>query len=195
MTQALQPEFVRLTGVILILDVVESVRLMEVDEPGFIHRWQRFVREIREEVLPEFAGRIHKSTGDGLLIEFRAPWEAVLAAFGLLRACAAINSELREENHMHLRIAAHVAQFVADEYDIYGCGINLAHRLLQLATPGEVCISATLRNLLGEGTLARVVDCGMHQLRHVREPVRVYKVQPPGCGPAPHGELPLRAAA
>ena len=194
MTKNLLPESLRLTGVILILDVVESVRLMEVDERGYIHRWQRFVREIREEVLPEFAGRIHKSTGDGLLIEFRAPWDAMQAAFGLLRACAAINGELRVEEHMRLRIAAHVAQFVADEYDIYGCGVNLAHRLLQLASPGDVCISATLRDLLGEITPASVVDCGMHHLRHVREPMRVYKVQPPGGEPAPQGEL-VRAAA
>ena len=193
MTEVLLPESVRLTGVILILDVVESVRLMEVDENGYIHRWQRFVREIREEVLPEFAGRIHKSTGDGLLIEFRAPWDAMQAAFGLLRACSAINSELREEDHMRLRIAAHVAQFVADEYDIYGCGVNLAHRLLQLASPGDVCISATLRDLLGEDQRASVMDFGIHRLRHVREPMRVYKVRPPGCEPAPEGEL-LRAA-
>ncbi|WP_332814392.1 adenylate/guanylate cyclase domain-containing protein [Ramlibacter sp.] len=194
MTQDSLPEFVRLTGVILILDVVESVRLMEVDESGYIQRWQRFVREIREEVLPEFSGRIHKSTGDGLLIEFRTPAQAVQAAFGLLRTCAAINAELRQDDHMRLRIAAHVAQFVVDEYDIYGCGINLAHRLLQLATPGEVCISATFRSLLDENTPARVVDCGMHQLRHVREPVRVYKVQPAGSDAGPGGPL-LQAGA
>ena len=82
---------------------------------------------------------------------------------------------------MRLRMAVHVAQFVADEYDIYGCGINLAHRLLQVAMPGEVWISATMRNLLGDSAQAHVVDCGIHQLRHVREPVHAYKVQPTDC--------------
>lgn len=181
MTQTTLPEFVRITGVILVLDVVESVRLMESDERGFIRRWQRYVREIRREVLPVFAGRIHKSTGDGLLIEFRGPYEAVQAAFELLRVSDTINSQLPAEAHMRLRMAVHIAQFVADEYDIYGCGINLAHRLLQVARPGEVWISATMRHLLGDSDQARLVDCGMHQLRHVREPVHAFKVRPPEC--------------
>ncbi|WBY00426.1 adenylate/guanylate cyclase domain-containing protein [Ramlibacter tataouinensis] len=184
MSPALPPDTVQLTGVILVLDVVESVRLMEVDESGYILRWQRFVREIREEVLPAFAGRIHKSTGDGLLIEFSGPLQAIQAAFGMQRSCAAANAELRQEDQLHLRIAAHFAQFVADEYDIYGCGVNLAYRLLQLATPDEICISADLRTLLGDGIPARVVDCGMHRLRHVRDPVHVYKVQLAECDAA-----------
>lgn len=194
MTQVLLPGTARLTGVILILDVAESVRLMEVDESGYIQRWQHFVHEARQEVLPAFAGHIHKSTGDGLLVEFVGPRDAVQAAFDLQRACAAINKGLRPEDHMRLRIAAHVAQFVADEYDIYGCGINLAHRLLQLAAPSEVCISAALRNLLDDEVPAHVVDCGMHRLRHVREPVHVYKVQPPECAGAPQHAF-LSAAA
>lgn len=192
MPQTTLPEFVRLTGVILMLDVVESVRLMESDEQGYIRRWQRYVRDVREDVLPGFAGRIHKSTGDGLLMEFRGPDEAVQAAFGLLHASDAINRELPPEAHMRLRMAIHLAQFVADEYDIYGCGINLAHRLLQLARPGEVWISATMRHLLGDSPLALVVDCGMHQLRHVREPVHVYEIRSPDRGPRPH-EAPLPA--
>lgn len=189
MKQPILPDFVRLTGVILMLDVVESVRLMESDERGYIRRWQRYVREIREEILPIFAGRIHKSTGDGLLIEFRGPYEAVQAAFELLHASDAINNELPPEAHMRLRMAVHIAQFVADEYDIYGCGINLAHRLLQVAVPGEVWISATMRHLLGDSEQARVVDCGMHHLRHVREPVHAFKVRPPGCETAPREPL------
>ena len=194
MTHPIVPNSVRLIGVVLILDVVESVRLMECDERGYIRRWQRYVREIREEVLPVFAGRIHKSTGDGLLIEFRGPYEAVQAAFELLRVSDASNGELRQEDHMRLRMAVHVAQFVADEYDIYGCGINLAHRLLQVATPGEVWISDAMRNLLGDSAQARVVDCGMHQLRHVREPVHAYKVLPSDFEPKAQEAL-LPAAA
>jgi class 3 adenylate cyclase len=169
-----------LTRVILVLDVVESVRLMEGDEHGFIRRWQRFVRDARDHVLPAFGGRIHKSIGDGLMLEFADARDAVGAAFELLRISGASNDGRRAEEQMRLRIAAHVARFVADEYDIYGCGVNLTSRLLGVARPGEVCITAALRDLLGPDMLAQMEDAGTHQLRHLREPVQVFRVR---CAP------------
>ncbi|TFZ07108.1 adenylate/guanylate cyclase domain-containing protein [Ramlibacter henchirensis] len=167
----------RRTRIIMVLDVVESVRLMERDEPGFIRRWQRFVREARD-AMQAFSGRIHKSTGDGLMLEFANAEDAIAAAFVLLRISDAGNQGCGEEDRIRLRIAAHVARFVADEYDIYGRGVNLTSRLLGIAKPGEVCITAALRELLEENARRQLEDSGTHQLRHVREPVQVYRVQP-----------------
>ena len=165
------------TRIIMVLDVVESVRLMERDEPGFIRRWQRFVREAAQAV-PAFGGRLHKSTGDGLMIEFADAHDAIAAAFDLLRRIDAGNAGLAAEERMQLRIAAHVARFVADEYDIYGCGVNLTARLLGVARPGDVCVTAALRDLLEGGAALRTEDTGTHRLRHLSEPVQVYRVQP-----------------
>jgi len=166
------------TRVIMVLDVVESVRLMEIDEPGFIRRWQGFVRGARDQVLPAFGGRIHKSTGDGLMLEFALASEAIGAAMALQRLCEAGNAGREPQDRLQLRIAAHVARFVADEYDIYGCGVNLTSRLLGVAAPGEVCVTATLRDLLGEDAAGRMEDAGSHRLRHLSEPVQVYRVTP-----------------
>lgn len=162
----------------MVLDVVESVRLMEVDEPGFIRRWQQFVRRTRDEVLPAFGGRIQKSTGDGLMLEFGRASEAIGAAFELQRLCEADNIGREPHEVLQLRIAAHVAQFVADEYDIYGRGVNLTSRLLGVAAPGEVCVTATLRDLLEPDASPRMEDAGSHLLRHLSEPVQVYRVTP-----------------
>lgn len=166
------------TRVIVMLDVVESVRLMEVDEQGFIRRWQALVREVNDDVMPAFSGRIQKSTGDGLMLEFANAADAIEAAFELLRRTDAGNEGHAPQERIELRIAAHVARFVEDEFDIYGCGVNLAARLLGVARPGEVCISAALRDLL-EDDAARMEDTGTHSLRHLSEPVQVYRVTPP----------------
>lgn len=176
------------TRVIVVLDVVESVRLMERDEQGFIRRWQAFVRDVRDEVMPAFSGRIHKSTGDGLMLEFANASDAIEAAFELLRVADVRNEGRAPHERIELRIAAHVARFVEDEFDIYGCGVNLAARLLGVARPGEVCISAALRDLLeDDAARARMEDTGTHRLRHLSEPVQVYRVTPPTAitsGPA-----------
>jgi len=174
------------TRVIVVLDVVESVRLMERDEQGFIRRWQAFVREVRDEAMPAFSGRIHKSTGDGLMLKFADAAGAIEAAFELLRLTDAGNEGRAPNERIELRIAAHVARFVEDEFDIYGCGVNLTSRLLGVAGPGEVCITAALRDLL-EDDAARMEDTGTHRLRHLSEPVQVYRVTPPDAvtsGPA-----------
>lgn len=169
------------TRVIVLLDVVESVLLMERDEQGFIRRWQAFVREVRDQVMPAFAGRIHKSTGDGLMLEFASASDAIGAAFELLRVIEAGNEGRAPHERIELRIAAHVARFVADEFDIYGCGVNLTSRLLGVAGPGEVCITAALRELLEDDAARRMEDTGTHRLRHLSEPVQVYRVT---SGPA-----------
>jgi len=174
------------TRVIVVLDVVESVRLMERDEQGFIRRWQAFVRDVRDQVMPTFDGLIHKSTGDGLMLQFAHAPDAVEAAFRLLRLAEAGNEGRAPHERIELRIAAHVARFVADEFDIYGCGVNLTSRLLGVAGPGEVCITAALRDLL-EDDAGRMEDTGRHQLRHLSEPVQVYRLSPPAAvttGPA-----------
>lgn len=169
----------------MVLDVVESVRLMEVDEAGYIRRWQQFVRAAKEEILPSCGGRILKSTGDGLMLEFSRAADAAAAGLALLRISAEENEARPSEEQLLLRVSAHVARFVADEYDIYGCGVNIAARLLGIACPGEIWVSADLRESLDEGVEACIVDAGTHVLRHVKEPVRVFRLRAVAARPEP----------
>ena len=178
--------------VLLVLDVVESVRLMEADENGFIQRWQQ-IRERTKQLLQQHDGRIVKSLGDGLMLEFNHVSGCVKTAFALRDFCAAGNAFLRPESHMHLRVGAHVAEFVADEQDIYGTDVNLTARIATLAGPGEIIVSADVRDQLAVGLDVDVEDLGDCHLKHVDKTIRAYRIGPPGIAPViqPGNTVPL----
>jgi adenylate cyclase len=174
----------RHTTVIAVLDVVESVRLMEHDENDFIQRWQYFVRQSREQVLPQHGGRMHKSLGDGLMLEFSDAHGCVQAAFHMHQLIAQVCAGLAPHSQMHLRFGAHLAGFVRDEFDIYGADVNLTARICSLAGPAETVISAEVRDQLIADVDAELEDMGECYLKHVEQPVHVYRVTPLGTGPA-----------
>jgi adenylate cyclase len=174
--------FTRSTKVIAVADVVESVRLMEQDEQEFIGRWHRFVNFVQEQ-MPLETGRLHKSLGDGLMLEFSDP-------HGCIRAVLAMQAWFREENQalppekqVQLRVGAHVADFVADKYDIYGTDVNLAARIATLAGPGEIVISAALRDRLGRKLPVQMEDLGACHLKHVKKPLHAFRIGQAGGAP------------
>ena len=171
----------RQTKVLLVMDVVESVRLMEQDEDDFVHRWQRLVERV-EELLPDHGGRILKSLGDGLMIEFADATAFSRAALGIQQLNAGPGSG-DDSRRLHLRMGAHLAHFVADRHDIYGTDVNLTARIATLAGPDEIVISSELRDRLTDGLDAELEDLGDCHLKHVAEPVRAYRVG--AAGPAP----------
>jgi adenylate cyclase len=176
------PGFTRSTKVIAVADVVESVRLMERGEHEFIGRWHRFVNFVQEQVPPE-SGRLHKSLGDGLMLEFSDPHGCVRAAMAMQAWFRDINEGLPPAEHVHLRIGAHIADFIADKYDIYGTDVNLAARIASLAGPGEIVISAALRERL-RGTLPLPLeDLGTCHLKHVKDPVHAFRLGRAGRAP------------
>lgn len=174
--------FPRFTKVIAVADVVESVRLMEEDEGEFIRRWKRFVGFVLQR-LPRESGRMHRSLGDGLMIEFSDPQGCIRTAQAMQAWFAEGNEGLPPEQQVHLRIGAHIGDFVADEYDIYGTDVNLAARIATLAGPGEIVISAALRECVRGEMNAQLEDLGTCHLKHVKQPVRAYRVG--FVGPAP----------
>ncbi|MDB5898906.1 MAG: hypothetical protein JWP41_2508 [Ramlibacter sp.] len=174
--------FTRATKVIAVVDVVESVRLMEQDAHEFIGRWHGFVRFVQQCVPPE-SGRMHKSLGDGVMLEFTDAQGCIRAAMAMQAWFAVGNSQRPPEQHVHLRIGAHLADFLADEYDIYGSDVNLAARIASLAGPGEIVISAALRDRLHDSLSGTLEDLGACHLKHVKEPVHAFRIGP--AGPAP----------
>jgi class 3 adenylate cyclase/tetratricopeptide (TPR) repeat protein len=175
----LWPDLQRARRVIVVADVVESVRLLQQDELGAIDRWRRFVNEVRAHVLPAYGGRLVKSLGDGLLLEFDSVPAAVAASLDLQQRVAAGNPGLDRPRAMQLRIGVHAADVIVDELDVYGAGVNLAARLGTLAGPGEVVVSADVRDQLVCGLDAEVEDLGECFLKHIQGQVRAYRVGPP----------------
>ncbi|MEO7390895.1 MAG: adenylate/guanylate cyclase domain-containing protein [Ramlibacter sp.] len=176
-------DFHRITKVIVVIDVVESVKLMEQDEYGFIQHWQQFVRRLREEVLPVHAGRLHKSLGDGLMLEFNEAHQGVRAGLEAHLLCQELNRLAPATGGFQVRIGAHLAQFVADEHDIYGADVNMAARITTLAGPGEIVVTSQVRDHLTAGLDAEIEDLGECHLKHLNEPVRAYRVGAVGREP------------
>ena len=182
----LPPFMHRSTKVLLVMDVVESVRLMEQDEHDFVQRWQQLVQQAEQQIFPLHGGRIVKSLGDGLMLEFANAQGGVRAAFALQQFSQQANAGLRPEQHMHLRMGGHLASFVTDQHDIYGTDVNLTARFATLAGPGELVVSADLRDCLTAGLDADIEDLGECHLKHVKEPVQAYRVGPAGHDPVVH---------
>ncbi|HEY0824722.1 MAG TPA: adenylate/guanylate cyclase domain-containing protein, partial [Ramlibacter sp.] len=167
--------FTRATKVIAVADVVESVRLMELGEHEFVTRWHQFVSFVQEHVTL-YSGRLHKSLGDGLMLEFSDATGCIRAVLAMQAWLRDLNQGLASEEHVHLRIGAHVADFLADKYDIYGTDVNVAARIASLAGPGEVVISAALRGRLGGALSLHLEDLGNCHLKHVKQPVHAYRI-------------------
>lgn len=173
------PELQRARRAIVVVDVVESVRLMQEDESGFIDRWRRFVNQVRTEVLPAHGGRMVKSLGDGMLLEFASVPPAVAAALEILRCAELNNARGPLGKATNLRIGAHIDDVAIDAMDVYGVGVNLAARLTTLAHPGEIVVSAEARDGLTFGIDAQIDDLGDCHVKHLAQPVRAYRIGPP----------------
>ncbi len=180
---------------VLLVDVVESVRLVEQDETGAISRWLDFVEHVKTRILPEWNGRVVKSLGDGMLLDFGDVRSAVAAAFAIQQARHRGNAGLASEKQMHLRMGLEVSDVIVEADDVHGRGVNLAARLLTLAGPGEIVISAHARDELTPNLDADIEDLGDCFVRHLSEPVRAYRVGPPGPRPVVRSAMPQEELA
>ncbi|MCW5632557.1 MAG: hypothetical protein KIT17_04405 [Rubrivivax sp.] len=177
------PELSRVRRAVAVVDVVESVRLMLQHENSVIERWRRFVREVRDEVLPATGGRLVKSLGDGLLIELPNVRSAVQAALEMHHRIAAYNAGVVSGAALSLRAGVHESEIVVDELDVYGAGVNLAARLAALAGPGETVVSPEARDALVDGLDVEIEDLGECFMKNVNHAQRAFRVGPAGRAP------------
>lgn len=173
----------RSTKVILFIDVYESVRLIDEDEAGFIGRWLGQVEHAKNRIVPEHGGKIVKSLGDGIMLEFTDVRRAVAAAFAILRHGNNQNAHYPEDQHILLRMGIELDEVIVEGDDLFGRGVNVAARLLTLAGPGEIIVTAQVKDHLTAELDADMEDLGVCYLRHVKEPVRAYRIGPPGPHP------------
>lgn len=174
----------RVKGSVVILDVAESVRMIEADEAGTLRRWRRLTHQVKNEILPASSGRLVESRGDALVLQFSSALQAVRSAIAVRQLCDnGINSDASPSKRMLLRIGVHTGEFIAGEHDIQGRAVNLAARLLTLAGPGEIVVSADVRDRITPVLDADVEDLGECYLKHFDQPVHAFRVGPPGPSP------------
>ncbi len=162
--------------VVLVCDVVESVRWMEQDEDYAVTRWQAFAHHVRGTIVPAHGGSVVKSTGDGMMVEFTNARSAVQAANALHAKAAQGNTDPNPQRHLQLRTGIHETHARRDAHDLYGHGVNLAARITTLAGPGEIIVSAPVRDHLTDSLDGDIEDMGECYLKHIAEPQRVYRV-------------------
>jgi len=168
----------RRLAAILAADVVGYSRLMGQDEAGTLARLRTHRHELIDPKIAEHKGRIVKTTGDGILIEFPSVVEAVACAVAVQRGMIEHNDGTPEEHRIVFRIGVNLGDIIiAEDDDIHGDGVNVAARLEGVAQPGGICISGTVRDHIGDRLDLTFDDLGEQALKNIVRPIRVYRVR------------------
>ena len=172
----------RRLAAILAADVAGYSRLIGADEEGTLNQLRSIRTDVIDPKISEHRGRVVKTTGDGLLVEFVSVVDALRCAAEIQNATAKGNAEIAAEKRIDFRIGINVGDVVVEEGDIFGDGVNIAARLEGLAEPGGICVSARVQeDVAGKLDLA-FEDLGEQTLKNIARPVRVYRVRPATVG-------------
>src|SRR5579864_5913312 len=172
----------RRLAAILAVDVAGYSRLMGVDEEGTLTTLKAIRREVGDPKIAEHRGRIVKTTGDGLLVEFASVVDAVRCAVETQREMAIRNGGVPAEKRIEFRMGINLGDIIIDDGDIFGDGVNIAARLEALAEPGGICASRVVRDQVRDKLDFSFEDMGEQQVKNIARPVRVYRVE---MGPRP----------
>jgi len=175
----------RRLAAILAADVAGYSRLMERDEVGTLARLRNLRRDLIDPKIAEHKGRIVKTTGDGILIEFPSVVEAVACAVAMQRGMAARNDATAEAECIQFRVGINSGDVIVEDGDIHGGGVNIAARLEGIAEPGGICISAIVYDQVQGRLECTFEDIGERSLKNIVRPVRVYRIRPEGPRPSP----------
>jgi TolB-like protein/class 3 adenylate cyclase/Tfp pilus assembly protein PilF len=162
---------------IVCADVAGYSRLIGLDEEGTIARLKTQRRALIEPTIARHGGRIVKTMGDGLLVEFASPVEAVRCAAEIQLAMAVRESDIPEDRRIHFRIGVNLGDVLVDEGDVLGDGVNIAARLQSLAEVGGICISRSVRDQVRDRLPVTFEDLGEQSVRNIARPVRCYRVR------------------
>jgi adenylate cyclase len=135
---------------------------------------QTLRREIIDPAIAAHRGRIIKTTGDGILIEFASVVDAVRCAVELQRGTTSRNDDQPQAKQIAYRVGIHVGDVVIDGDDLLGDTINVAARLEGVAEAGGICVSEDVYRQVRDRVLSKFVDAGEQQLKNIARPVRVY---------------------
>ncbi len=171
-----QSHITRKLTAILAADVAGYSRLMGEDEEGTLRRLGDCRAALFDPTVAEHHGRIFKTTGDGLLVEFSSVVDAVRCAVEIQRGMVERNALLPDDKRMEFRMGINLGDVMAVEDDIYGDGVNVASRIEGLADPGGICLSKTVVDQVQDKLDLAFEDMGDKQVKNIARPVRVMRV-------------------
>ena len=167
----------RRLAAILAADVAGYSRLMGADEEGTLAALKAIRRELGDPKVKEHRGRIVKTTGDGLLIEFASVVDAVRCAVEVQEGMAERNAEVPQEKRIEFRIGINLGDIIRDGRDIFGDGVNIAARLEALAEPGGICVSQVVHGQVRDKLDLAFEDTGEQQVKNIARPVHVWRIK------------------
>jgi adenylate cyclase len=167
----------RRLAAILAADVTGYSRLMGADEEGTHERLKAHRRELVDPKISEHFGRVVKTTGDGMLVEFPSVVDAVRCAAELQRAMLDREAGMPEDRRIRFRIGINLGDIIVDGDDIFGDGVNVTARLEALAEPGGICISRMVRDQIRDKLAYAFEDLGEQSVKNIARPVRVYALR------------------
>jgi adenylate cyclase len=166
----------RKLAAILAADIAGYSRLMGADEEGTLARLKVLRRELIDPKNKQHRGRIVKTTGDGILIEFPSVVDAVRCAIEVLQSMVDRNADVPQEKRIEFRVGVNLGDVMIERRDLYGDGVNIAARLEALAEPGGICISRTVLSHARDTVSFDVEDAGEQTLKNIARPVHVYRI-------------------
>jgi adenylate cyclase len=168
----------RRLAAVLSADMVGYSRLMEADEAGTLARLKTHRLELIDPAISKQRGRIIKTTGDGLLVEFPSVADAVQCAVEIQYRMMRRNADVAPARWIQFRIGINLGDVIFEDNDLFGDGVNVAARLQELAEPGGICVSGAVRDQVGD-RLDDVVfaDLGEQSVKNLVRRIRVYSVK------------------
>jgi TolB-like protein/class 3 adenylate cyclase len=175
----------RRLAAILAADVAGYSRLMGADEEGTLAALKALRRELVDPKIAEHHGRIVKTTGDGLLVEFASVVDAVRCAVSVQQAMPERNTGVAADNRIELRIGINLGDVIVEGDDLYGDGVNIAARIEALADVGGVLVSNTVHDHVRDRLPFLFEDLGEQQVKNIARPVRIYRVRDAATAASP----------
>ena len=167
----------RRLAAILAADVVAYSRLVELDEEGTIARLKAVLKGLVDPSIERHHGRLVKTTGDGILVEFASVVDALRQAVDLQRAMAEHNVGVRDDRRIEFRIGVHLGDIIVEDDDIFGDGVNVAARLEAMAPPAGICISHAVREQIADKVEVGFEDLGEQVVKNMARPVHAFQVR------------------
>ena len=161
---------------VLAADMAGYSRLMEADETGTLARLRTHRIELVDPAIAKNNGRVIKTTGDGMLVEFQSVTDAVRCAVEIQERMKRRNSDVPKERRMEFRIGINLGDIIFDNDDIFGDGVNIASRIEQLADIGGICVTAAVATQIVDRLDIALDDLGEKKLKNITRPVHLYRV-------------------
>src|SRR3984885_5784187 len=167
----------RRLAAVLAADVAGYSRLMGLNEEGTLANLKSFRKTLVDPSITAHRGRIVKTTGDGMLVEFASAVDAARCAAEIQRAMIHRNADVLPELRIEFRIGIHVGDIIIDDDDIFGDGVNIAARLEGISVPGGVCISDDAHRQIRGKIDTAFDDIGEQTLKNIAEPMRAWRMR------------------